>query len=196
MPTRAVVVVVLISLLTAGLGLAQESAAPTAAPSPRWWAGVGAGAAWMSSEQPPLADRGATWRLDLFAGLKASPRVWLGFKLGGVGLEAGNLNDPSQGESVSEFLAVVEVHAAGRRGFFAAGGAGWSSYTSGDPAWFDHEGDGWALEAAVGHVWPISVRWGIAPTLSYSRGSIAARGAGVEDLDYGAVAVSVRLVAF
>jgi hypothetical protein len=196
MPARALVVAVMISLLAAGLGLAQESATAAAAPSPHWWSGVGAGAAWLSSDQPPLADRGATWRLDLLAGLKASPRVWLGFKLGGVGLEAGNLNDPSQGESVSEFLAVAEYHAAGREGLFATVGAGWSSYSSGDPAWFDYEGDGWALEAAVGRVWPISVRWGIAPTLSYSRGSIAPRDDALADLDYGALALSVRLVAY
>jgi hypothetical protein len=196
MPTRALAALIPISLLTAGLGLAQDAAAPSARPSPHWWAGVGAGAARISSDQPPLADRGATWRLDFFGGVKATPRVWLGFKLGGVVLEAGNLNDPEEGESVSEFLAVVEYHAAGRKGFFAAAGAGWSSYTSGDPAWFDHEGDGLALEAAVGHVWPISVRWGIAPTVSYSWGSIAPRGADLEDLEYGSVAVSVRLVAF
>ena len=196
MPKRAVVMVVLTSALSAALGLAQESVAPAATPSPRWWAGFGGGAAWISSDQPPLADRGTTWRLDLFAGLKASPRVWLGFKLGGIGIEAGNLSDPAQGESVSEFLAVAEYHSAGRTGFFASGGAGWSSYTSGDPAWFDHEGDGWALEVAVGYLWPVSTRWAVAPTLSYSRGSIAPRGEGLDHLDYGALALSVRMVAF
>jgi hypothetical protein len=196
MPARAVVVAVMILLLAAGLGLAQESAAAAAAPSPRWWAGVGAGAGRISSDQPPLADRGATWRLDFFGGVKVTPRVWLGLKLGGFGLEAGNLNDPAKGEGLGQCLAVVEVHAPDRSGIFAAAGAGWSSYTNGDPAWFDHEGDGWAAELAVGHVWPISLRWGIEPTLAYSWGSIAPRGADLEDMEYGAVALSLRLVAF
>lgn len=193
---RAAVMVALAAALAAGSSSAQQVAGAATRTASRWWGGVGAGVARLSSDQPPLADRGTAWRLDFFGGVKATPQVWLGLKLGGFGLEAGNLNDPAKGEGVGQCLAVVEVHAPGRSGTFAAAGAGWSSYTNGDPEWFDHEGDGWAAELAVGHHWPVGTRWALAPTLSFAWGSITPRGAGLDDLEYRALALSVRLLVY
>jgi hypothetical protein len=196
MSPRTAIAFALSMALGAGIGRAQEAPAGAAARDPRWWGSLGAGAARLSGSEAPLDDERSGWRLEFFGGVKATPAFWLGLKLGGVSLEAGNLNDPSEGEAVSEVFALAEYHPGGRHGFFAGVGAGWSSYANGDAAWFDREGDGWGAEISAGYLWPVARRWGVASVLSYSAGRIAARSEALPDLDYDALALSVRLLAY
>lgn len=196
MRSRSLAPAALLLALVASAGRAQDTRAVAAGAEPRWWGDLRAGAARLTGSEAPFDHQRSGWRLEFSGGVKVGLDLWLGLKLGGVSLEVGNRNDPSEGEAVSEVFALAEYHPGGRRGFFAGIGAGWSRYGNNDAAWFDREGDGWGAEVSAGYLWPVARRWGVAPLLSYSVGRTAARAAALPDLDYAALALSVRVVAY
>ena len=81
-----------------------------------WVAGeLGYGSATLNSDVSSHSSRGLSMGLE--GGYAFNPTISLGLRLNGCSLEASNLNDPSKGESISLFSAVVRVTRCPGRGY-------------------------------------------------------------------------------
>ena len=111
-----------------------------------WVAGeLGYGSATLNSDVSSHSSRGLSMGLE--GGYAFNPTISLGLRLNGCSLEASNLNDPSKGESISLFSAVVRVYPVPGQGLFLRGGAGSLRYTNNHPLAFDGSGTGLCLGA-------------------------------------------------
>jgi hypothetical protein len=134
-----------------------------------WVAGeLGYGSASLNSDVSSHSSGGLSMGLE---GGYAPNRTWsVGLRLSGCTLEASNLWDPSKGESVSLFSAMVRVYPMPGQGLFLRGGAGSLRYTNNHPLEFDGRGTGLFLGA--GYEFPLSNHLRIAPVVDYTWGRL------------------------
>ena len=134
-----------------------------------WVAGeLGSGSASYNSNVLSHSKTGLAMGLE--GGYAFSSRVSLGLRLNGCSLEASNLNDPSQGESISLVAAAVRVYPFPGQGLFLRGGLGSLHYTNNHPMTFDGSGTGWFLGA--GYEFPLTKRLHISPVVDVTQGKL------------------------
>ena len=123
----------------------------------------------------------------------ASDRIGcFGLELGGIGIEAYDLYDDTQGESLGHVFAMAQYHGRMDTGWFVHAGAGWSSYTDNGFEWYLREGAGWGAELGFGYEWRVA-RWSLITLLArYEFGHISLDNPGFgNDYDYRAPKLSV-----
>lgn len=151
-----------------GLCLAATAQAP---PGSSWWVAgeFGEGQLKLSSDQVQ-GNRNSTFAMGFAGGRRLGDRIQVGLHLNGWLLQAFNLNDPTVGESVSNFGGVIDFFPARKSRLFVRGGAGLSMYTNDQPMGANGSGFGW--EAGGGYEIPLRLHYGIAPTLEYASGGL------------------------
>ena len=140
----------------------QESVRP-------WWvsAEFGEGQLQLTSDQVS-GKRHPTFALGFAGGHSLGNHARIGLEVNGWLLEAYNLQDPTQGISVSSASAVVDAFPIPKSPFFVRAGAGASSLTNNHPD--GHGGNGWCWTAGAGYEIPIKKNLGLAPMMLYSAG--------------------------
>ena len=135
-----------------------------------WWVSMdmGEGQIKLSSD---LQDekRVPTFAIGFQFGHQAGKFARAGVDVGGWTLQAFDLNDPTVGESVGNVMGVVDVFPL-RRGLFARGGLGWSSYTNNQPT--GANGTGFAWKTGAGYEFPLGRSFRLVPIVTYSAGSL------------------------
>ena len=143
--------------------------AQTPAHSGFWVAGeLGYGSVTLDSNVSSRSHGG--FAMGFEGGYAFNPVFSVGLRLGGCTLEASNLNDPSRGESLSQFFAIVRVYPWRGQRIFLRGGAGSLRYTNNRPLEFGGSGTGFFLGA--GFEFPVSKRFRIAPVLDFTSGKL------------------------
>jgi hypothetical protein len=142
---------------------------------------------------PPPASRRNGWELAFAGGLVVTPRWRLGLELGGLGLEASDVWDPSRGESLSQAMVVTDYFFARDEGIFVHAGAGWTHYVNNDAELLDWEGGGWGGEVGVGYALRAGRHWFVSPVLKVTAGAVSPRREQVDTVDYSAISLSVAI---
>ncbi len=110
-----------------------------------------------------------TLAFGLKGGYAIMPRVVLGLELNGWTLEEGDVNDPSEGESISNVSLFLNFFPLKTLPFYIEGGGGRVSYTNNSPGPGGREhGGSWFV--GCGYEYPISKRWFLAPHARYAEG--------------------------
>ncbi len=162
--SRALFLAALVAFATSAVSRAQ-----TPLPCGFWIAGeLGNGSVSLSSDVASRSKGGLAMGLE---GGYAFNRVFsLGLRLNGSTLENSNLQDPSKGESVSQFSAMVRVCPWPGTGIFLRGGAGSLRYTNNRPEEFGGSGTGLFLGA--GYEFPLWKRLHLAPVVDLAWGKL------------------------
>lgn len=106
------------------------------------------------------------------AGYATTSRVLIGFEFNGWTLKSYDFNDPSKGESISNFSAFINYFPMEDSPVFVTGGAGRSSYTNNSPTVSGREhGGSWFV--GTGYEYPISAQLMLEPQLRYSHGNFS-----------------------
>jgi len=134
-----------------------------------WVAGdLGYGSVTLDSNVSSRSKGG--FAMGLEGGYAFNPVFSVGLRLGGCTLEASNLNDPSKGESLSQFFAIVRVYPWRGHRLFLRGGAGSLRLTNNHT--LEVGGSGTGLLLGVGYEFPIHKRFRIAPVVDFTRGKL------------------------
>ena len=134
-----------------------------------WVAGdMGYGSATIRTDASSHSSGGLSMGLE--GGYAFNSTFAVGLRLSGCSLEASNLNDPTKGESLSLFSAMVRVFPVTGQGFFLRGGAGSLRYTNNHPMEFD--GNGIGLFLGAGYEFPVSNHLRLAPVVDYTWGKL------------------------
>lgn len=136
-----------------------------------WWimGEFGEGELQLRSDQA-TGSRKATFALGFAGGHTLGSRARVGMEVNGWLLQASNLNDPTQGESVSNVSALVDVFPIPKSSFFLRGGTGAAFYQNNHPDGYG--GNGWAWAAGAGYEVRLGRSFGLAPMVMYSAGSV------------------------
>lgn len=155
---------ILLALSALSLGRAQTP------PQTGFWAAgeLGYGSASYSSNINSHSKGGLA--LGLEGGYALNSTVSLGLRLSGCSLEASNLNDPTKGESISLFSALVRVYPLPGQGLFLRGGLGSLRYTNNHPLEFNGSGTG--LTFGAGYEFPLTKRLKLAPVVDFTQGKL------------------------
>ena len=159
----------------------------------RWWGDVALGVASLHTDAAPSGGDSRTgWVFDVAGGMRIGSHWLVGLELGGIGIEAYNLYDDTQGQSLGHVFAMAQYHAAMSTGWFAHIGAGWSSYTDNGFDGYLRQGDGWGAELGFGYEWRVA-QWSLVTVLArYEMGHISLDNSGFgNDYDYRAPKLSV-----
>jgi hypothetical protein len=180
--------------LAPGVAVAFLGAAATAQALPEdpargsWWLSLRTGAGHLEPEDAPGLDAETGWLLAFSGGLVAGDHWLLGVEVGGIGFEAGNVWDPSEGRAISEAFLVAQYHPTLAGGWFLQAAGGWSSYTDNDPQGGIREGDGWGARLGSGYEWRLGQHDHLSVLVTYEHGSIAAEGG---DWSYDSIGASL-----
>ncbi len=148
-----------------------------------WWFGLefGVGQLGLTAAQSDIVDlqpnlppeqfpkNRRTFAAGLFGGHRLGKQARIGLEVNGWLLEAGNLNDPSRGEGVSNASAIVDVFPVRKLPFFVRAGAGAASYQDNHELGFG--GIGWAWTVCGGYEFRLSRSIGLAPIVGYASGN-------------------------
>ena len=123
---------------------------------------------------PSTSESKSSFRLR--AGYSPNPRLLLGLELGGWNIEStdeGNIlplpdPNPTKGEGIQTFFAVVRYFPLERSLVFVEGGLGYVDYWNYRP--LEHGANGSGAFLGVGRDFPLSERWSWAPSIDYSWG--------------------------
>ncbi len=102
----------------------------------------------------------------------ATCHALLGVEFNGWTLQSYDVNDPTQGESISNVSAFIHYFPMDDSPVFVTGGAGISSYTNNSPtvSGRDHGGSWFA---GTGYEYPISEQLMLEPQIRYSHGNFS-----------------------
>jgi hypothetical protein len=162
---------VLIAGITPQVGAQQLKPSHAPPQSSPWWVSfeAGGGSLTLTSDQQKGAakTRGAMG----FAG-GYQPVDWLraGLHMNGWLIQAGDLYDPTKGESVSNLGGIVDLIPSQRHRLFARGGFGLSMYANDHLDGVYGHGPGW--EAGGGYEIPIPGQLRLAPMVEYASGGL------------------------
>lgn len=136
-----------------------------------WWVALelGEGQLKLTSDQLNTA-RNPVFALGFVGGHSLGNRARVGLELNGWLLQSFNLNNPAVGESVSNVLVVVDVFPIRKTPIFLRAGPGLALYQNNRPGGFN--GTGWSWTAGVGYEIPLTEKFGLAPIVDYSAGSL------------------------
>lgn len=136
-----------------------------------WWVALelGEGQLKLTSHQLNTA-RNPVFALGFVGGHSLGNRARVGLELNGWLLQSFNLNNPAVGESVSNVLVVVDVFPIRKTPIFLRAGPGLALYQNNRPGGFN--GTGWSWTAGVGYEIPLTEKFGLAPIVDYSAGSL------------------------
>ncbi|HEV2486735.1 MAG TPA: hypothetical protein VGT08_14490 [Terracidiphilus sp.] len=123
----------------------------------------------MSSDQQQ-GNRNAMFAMGFAGGRRLGDRARVGLHLNGWLLQAFDLNDPTVGESVSNFGGVFDFFPFWKSRLFARGGVGLSMYTNNRPTGSNGSGLGW--EVGGGYEIPVRGQFGLAPMVEYASGGL------------------------
>jgi hypothetical protein len=133
----------------------------------RWWGTLGGG---IGEVHRDVRGRSSTSDLPYLSfefGWVANPRLLLGIELSGHLIEAGDLQDPSEGSGLSQAFVEVRAYPLASAPFHVQLGAGWTSLWDNGPGALNEDAAGW--EIGVGYDWPIGQRTALTPFLRYGR---------------------------
>jgi len=168
------VVTALLSVVSASVGTQQVQAQVAEGWRP-WWVELqmGYGSTELTSDLGRAGHQG-TFTLAFRGGRSFGERLRVGLELGGWLLEAGDIWDPSKGESLSEVAVIALVTPIADLPLFMEAGAGLTFYTNNRPLEFGSRGTGWT----VGAGWLVSLSRTVrlAPSVHVS-------GGGLRDID-------------
>lgn len=136
-----------------------------------WWVALelGDGQLKLTSDQFNTT-RNPAFALGFVGGHSLGNRARVGLELNGWLLQSFKLNNPAVGESVSNVLVVVDVFPKRKTPIFLHVGPGLALYQNNRPGGFN--GTGWSWTAGVGYEIPLTEKFGLAPIVDYSAGSL------------------------
>ena len=134
-----------------------------------WWVGgeVGEGQLLLFSDQSP-GTRNSTFAMGFVGGHSLGSRARIGMELSGWLLQAFNLHDPAEGESVSNVMGIADLFPAPKVPLFIRAGIGGGFYTNNRPGGLG--GSGMAWTAGGGYEIRVGSRLGLAPMVAWSAG--------------------------
>lgn len=134
-----------------------------------WWVGgeVGEGQLLLFSDQSP-GTRNSTFAMGFVGGHSLGSRARIGMELNGWLLQAFNLHDPAEGESVSNVMGIADLFPAPKVPLFIRAGIGGGFYTNNRPGGLG--GSGMAWTAGGGYEIRVGSRLGLAPMVAWSAG--------------------------
>ncbi|MGA7593688.1 MAG: outer membrane beta-barrel protein [Gallionella sp.] len=110
--------------------------------------------------------------LGFRAGYATTSRALIGVEFNGWTLKSYNFNDPSSGESISNFSAFIHYLPMDDSPVFVTGGAGITSYANNTPAASGRDNGGsWFV--GTGYEYPISGQLMLEPQIRYSHGDFS-----------------------
>ena len=136
-----------------------------------WWGGIEAGIGNVELSTQEDKESGSHFYLGFSGGYAINPSFLLGIELSGWLYESSNLEDPGEGDGISQFFAVLRYYPLENNGFFAKAGCGYVSHWNNEPS-AKGSGGGPGLTLGVGYDFAVKSNWSISPFLSYNRGDI------------------------
>ena len=123
-----------------------------------------------------------------FSGGLVLDEHWLvGLELAGLGLQAGDYWDPTEGRALSDTFFITEYHPSLEGGWYLHAGAGLLKYWNNAIGAGQHEGSGPGMRLGVGYEWPAGERWHWGILAPWTTGTIEA----VDNWRADAIALSV-----
>jgi hypothetical protein len=123
-------------------------------------------------ETGSAASSGGAFALGFRAGYAIASSTVIGLEVNGWTLKPYDINDPSKGESISNFSVFVNYFPVVNSPVYVAGGAGRTTYVNNSPALSGRDQCGsWFV--GTGYEYPISGQFMLEPQLRYSHGNFS-----------------------
>ena len=130
-----------------------------------WWSvDAGVGQVEVSTSRADASD--TPFYLGFTAGYTISSEFLLGIEFSGWLYEAGNLEDPSKGEGLSQALLMMRYYPIDNSDFFVRVGGGAVFYSNNAPG--ANDSSGWGLSIGGGYDIAAGKRWSLTPSIAYN----------------------------
>jgi hypothetical protein len=134
-----------------------------------YWGSIYFGAGFVQRSFTGIEEDDTNFFLGFEGGYTINPHFLIGAELSGWLLESSDVNDPSEGEGISQVFLTTRLYPSTSIGLFAKVGGGYVSYWNNRPG-EPSSRDGWGLTLGGGYDFPLYENFAISPFINYSFG--------------------------
>ena len=134
-----------------------------------FWGSIDLGAGFVQRSFAGIEEDETNFFLGFEGGYTINPHFLIGVELSGWLLESSDVNDPSEGEGISQIFFITRLYPSTSMGLFAKVGGGYVSYWNNRPG-EPSSRNGWGLTLGGGYDFPLNEDFAISPFINYSFG--------------------------
>jgi hypothetical protein len=166
--------------LTSSVSFAEEQYIRTGI-----WGGMDLGVGLLQQSFDETEEDDTTLFLGFKAGYTINPQFRMGLELSGWLLEASNLEDPEEGEGISQVFLIAQYYPHQKSNLFVKGGGGYASIWNNRPGQ-PRRKNGWGLTVGGGYDFLLNTNFALSPFVNFSYGD-------AEDLNYMAISFGIGI---
>ena len=157
---------IIIILAFSKITYAQDNAGHTG-----WWGNIEAGIGYVGLSIQEHKETDPHFYLGFSGGYSINPDFLIGVELSGWLFEGSNLQNPYEGDGISQVFAIIRYYPLKTKNFFTKIGGGYVSH------WNNHAGmtetkEGWGLALGAGYDFAMKSYLSLTPFLTYNYGDL------------------------
>jgi len=133
------------------------------------WGGIDLGVGFIQRSFSGIDKNVNHFFLGFEGGYTINPHFLIGLELSGWLFEAGDLEDPSKGEGISQVFLITRYYPVDSMGLFVKTGGGYVSHWNNRPGEPSRK-DGWGITLGGGYDFPLSRHFAVSPFMNYGFG--------------------------
>jgi len=134
-----------------------------------YWGGLDFGVGFVQLSSEGIEEDENNFFLGFQGGYTINPHFLIGIELSGWLFEPGSLNDPFEGEGISQVFLTTRYYPSRYMGLFAKVGGGYVSHWNNRPGEPSRK-KGWGLNFGGGYDFPLNKNFSITPFATYCLG--------------------------